>query len=190
MLCSVFIFSALLLWGFPSLPSAQHCHRLEFKFSKHLSEAGLRSARRNNIDWVTWISREGTKQKLFEEWRLAKLKKTPQKNSSNQWNGQWRGDILSASTGFIILPSSYLTLGFGTLLLRLQFFGFIHWGLTQPIRLFLPPDRLCLWGLFVDFYTHTPTLTRSLFPVCCQVLHEEWARYSAFYKYQPIDLVR
>uniref|UniRef100_A0A4W6FZD3 Anoctamin n=1 Tax=Lates calcarifer TaxID=8187 RepID=A0A4W6FZD3_LATCA len=30
----------------------------------------------------------------------------------------------------------------------------------------------------------------SLFSVCCQVLHEEWARYSAFYKYQPIDLVR
>uniref|UniRef100_A0A3Q3GF67 Anoctamin n=1 Tax=Labrus bergylta TaxID=56723 RepID=A0A3Q3GF67_9LABR len=28
------------------------------------------------------------------------------------------------------------------------------------------------------------------FPVCFQVLHEEWARYSAFYKYQPIDLVR
>uniref|UniRef100_A0A3Q3WVJ6 Anoctamin n=1 Tax=Mola mola TaxID=94237 RepID=A0A3Q3WVJ6_MOLML len=37
---------------------------------------------------------------------------------------------------------------------------------------------------------YTPTLTRPLFLVFCQVLHEEWARYSAFYKYQPIDLVR
>lgn len=32
-----------------------------------------------------------------------------------------------------------------------------------------------------------PADSASLF---CQVLHEEWARYSAFYKYQPIDLVR
>lgn len=158
MLSSVFIFSALLLWGFPSLPSAQHCHRLEFKFSKHFSEAGLR--KRNNIDWVTWISKEGTKQKLFGEWRLAKLKN--KQNSSNQWNGQWRGDIFSASTGFIILPSSYLTLGFGMLLLRLQFFGFIHWGLTQPIRLFLPRDQLCLWGLFVDFTHIRPHWLSSL----------------------------
>uniref|UniRef100_A0A8C5HD58 Anoctamin n=1 Tax=Gouania willdenowi TaxID=441366 RepID=A0A8C5HD58_GOUWI len=30
----------------------------------------------------------------------------------------------------------------------------------------------------------------SLFLLCQQLLHEEWARYSAFYKYQPIDLVR
>uniref|UniRef100_A0AAQ5ZM80 Anoctamin n=1 Tax=Amphiprion ocellaris TaxID=80972 RepID=A0AAQ5ZM80_AMPOC len=26
--------------------------------------------------------------------------------------------------------------------------------------------------------------------LCLKVLHEEWAKYSAFYKYQPIDLVR
>uniref|UniRef100_A0A669D185 Anoctamin n=1 Tax=Oreochromis niloticus TaxID=8128 RepID=A0A669D185_ORENI len=37
----------------------------------------------------------------------------------------------------------------------------------------------------------TKHLIRSLLCLCfISVLHEEWARYSAFYKYQPIDLVR
>uniref|UniRef100_A0A3B3BX81 Anoctamin n=1 Tax=Oryzias melastigma TaxID=30732 RepID=A0A3B3BX81_ORYME len=37
-------------------------------------------------------------------------------------------------------------------------------------------------------YTHAEVKSSSL--CVLQVLNEEWARYSAFYKYQPIDLVR
>lgn len=67
----------------------------------------------------------------------------------------------------------------------------------------LPTDELYLWESFSTYnmtkYAHTDSLFlflslplpfSLLLCLVCQVLHEEWARYSAFYKYQPIDLVR
>lgn len=188
MLSSVFIFSALLLWGFPSLPSAQHCHRLEFKFSKHFSEAGLRSGWRNNIDWVPWISKEGTKQKLFGEWRLAKLKKTKKQQQPMKWSmARWYSFSINRlhNITFLLLDSWLRDAVTQTAVLWLHPLRFNSTNQIISASRSALPLRIVCW-----FYTHTPTPTRSLFPVCCQVLHEEWARYSAFYKYQPIDLVR
>uniref|UniRef100_A0A8D3BWI5 Anoctamin n=1 Tax=Scophthalmus maximus TaxID=52904 RepID=A0A8D3BWI5_SCOMX len=64
-------------------------------------------------------------------------------------------------------------------------------------RLHAPWPVLCREADFLQLVNSHKNMTpahpqrlRLSSSVCCQVLHEEWARYSAFYKYQPIDLVR
>lgn len=162
---SVFIFSALPLWGFSFIPSAWRCHRLEFKFSKHYSEAALCLGQRKQHRRSDLNLKKGIKQELLWKSRLARENKT----------------------------SSHLT-----------FLLFDIWprsDVTQTAVLWLHPLRFksssqmisasgsvqLLRNVLRIFHTYAHTDSASLL---CQVLHEEWARYSAFYKYQPIDLVR
>lgn len=77
------------------------------------------------------------------------------------------------------------------LLLRLQFFGFssTEVEVNQSDYCCLQISSASEEGLLI-LHTGAHADSISFFPICLQVLHEEWARYSAFYKYQPIDLVR
>uniref|UniRef100_A0A8K9XUB8 Anoctamin n=1 Tax=Oncorhynchus mykiss TaxID=8022 RepID=A0A8K9XUB8_ONCMY len=44
-------------------------------------------------------------------------------------------------------------------------------------------DSTLMSGLYSDVWT-------GLYSGVCILLHDEWARYGAFYKYQPVDLIR
>uniref|UniRef100_A0A8D3AMA6 Anoctamin n=1 Tax=Scophthalmus maximus TaxID=52904 RepID=A0A8D3AMA6_SCOMX len=67
-------------------------------------------------------------------------------------------------------------------------------GRTKFLSHCFSRDKLHLFLQLVNSHKNMtpahPQRLRLSSSVCCQVLHEEWARYSAFYKYQPIDLVR
>lgn len=108
-------------------------------------------------------------------------------------NTLWLNDILSASRSFIILSSPYLifvSLYFGILFRHSELehsdYSCLQIGCVSE-------DSLLIFSLPQPVNGHDGIHPHWLclpVSVCCQVLHEEWARYSAFYKYQPIDLVR
>lgn len=176
---SVFIFSALPLWGFSFIPSAWRCHRLEFKFSKHYSGAALRSGQRKQHRRSDLNFERGNKTRTVVEVEACTGK-----------TKHHRPDKIAICE--VVFWQ------------RLTFLLFDIWprsDVTQTAVLWLHPLRFKSSSRMISasgsvqlprtvlriFHTHAHTDSASLL---CQVLHEEWARYSAFYKYQPIDLVR
>lgn len=143
------IFSSFLIWE--RTPSAQHCHRLEFKISKHFSEAGLRSGQTNNTDCVNWTSKDATEQKQFREWKQQQ----PLKWSMVSWYSFMMKRVHNIN--FLTLDS-----WLRDVVTQMAGVWLVHWDLTRPITLFPPPDQLFLWGLLADF-THIRPLWPCLF---------------------------